>query len=92
MIAGPAPAGCSVSRSTGAGGLKVETRCREGGVTTRFKLTMTGSDTRYDVVVATEMSMADGTHTAGEERATARRIGACPAGAMPGDTVPVTGG
>ena len=80
--------GCKTERSAGPGGLRVKARCEQaGGLKTDATVTMTGSDTAYDMTLGLYVVKPDGTREGGDVVAKARWIGACPPGAKPGEDV-----
>ena len=80
--------GCKTERSAGPGGLRVKALCEQAaGLKTDAVVTMTGSDTAYDMTLGLYVVKPDGTREGGDVVAKARWIGACPAGVQPGQDV-----
>lgn len=81
--------GCKTERSAGPGGLKVKALCDQaGGLKTETDLLMTGSETAYDMKLGIYLLQADGSREGSETVIKAKWVGACPAGAKPGDDLP----
>ncbi|MDZ4370079.1 MAG: DUF3617 family protein [Phenylobacterium sp.] len=79
---------CQTRRSASSSGLKIEAVCDQaGGLKTETRLTMTGSETAYDMILGLYVVQPDGTRDGGETTVRARWIGACPAGVSPGEDV-----
>ncbi|MBU1377501.1 MAG: DUF3617 domain-containing protein [Alphaproteobacteria bacterium] len=80
--------GCKTERAARPSGLKVHAVCEQaGGLKTDATITMTGSETAYDMTVGIYLVKADGSREGSDVTAKAKWIGACPAGVQPGEAV-----
>lgn len=79
---------CRTERSANPGGLRIHAVCEPpGGLKTDSSITLTGSETAYDMTVGIYLVKADGAREGGDITAKAKWVGACPAGVKPGDEV-----
>lgn len=79
---------CKTTRSASSRGLKVDAVCSQaGGIKTESSLTMTGSETAYDMKLALYSILPSGERNGGVMTAKAKWTGPCPAGAKPGEDI-----
>lgn len=78
---------CQTTRSATPAGIKVKSVCDQGGLKTETALSMTGSQTAYDLTLGIYVVAPGGKREGGEVAMKARHVGACPAGVKPGEDV-----
>jgi hypothetical protein len=79
---------CTTKRSASAGGLRVTSVCTPAGMPKmESTLTMTGSESAYDMKLALYVINADGSREGGETTVKAKWVGACPPGVEPGEDI-----
>lgn len=79
---------CQTQRSASPSGLKVTSLCQPAGLPKmETTLTMTGSESAYDVKLALYVINADGSREGGETTIKAKWVGACPPGVAPGEDI-----
>jgi hypothetical protein len=87
MMTRDAP-GCRMERSAGPTGIRIKGVCEQaGGLKTETDFVMTGSESAYDMKLGIYLVKPDGTREGGDVVAKAKWIGACPAGATPGEDI-----
>ena len=79
---------CQTTRSVTPAAIKLNATCSQaGGLKTETALTMTGSQTAYDMKLGIYIVTPEGKREGGETIMKARHVGACPAGVKPGEDV-----
>jgi len=83
---------CAKSVSKGIHGLRVALTCDMNGTKVQSAVAIAGTDTKYTLRLDMQMTAKDGKVTTMNMTGKARRLGDCPAGMSPGDSVDAEGG
>lgn len=78
---------CEADRITGPNGLQIKSQCQQSGLTVENELTLSGTETSYEMAMSTYVVLPDGKRQGGSVTASGRWAGACPAGVRPGDKI-----